>query len=342
MIADIMAHILLVSGILTLAGIVMEFVMKGRGYPRRWSWMGVIALSALTAVGLLLAPPARPADPVREGEYSALFGSVTVWENADAELSGWHPAKLALDLVFLPIKAWDRGLDGLATLTGGLAWVLEQNPIGETGLAILWGVLSILAAVILALSARRLRRTTGVLPVERVDGRDFTVAETLGPAVVGFLRPKIVLPSWLLGTPADTLSLVITHEEEHLRARDTLLLASGLGAIVLAPWNLFAWIQLRRLRLAIEMDCDARVIRRGVPPTQYASVLVEVGGRILLHVFVDATGAVANCRVSQSSGYPELDNAALRVCPVYSFVPAQNAGQPAVVWVQIPVEFSAR
>jgi TonB family protein len=136
--------------------------------------------------------------------------------------------------------------------------------------------------------------------------------------------------------------LVITHEEEHLRARDTLLLASGLGAIVLAPWNLFAWIQLRRLRLAIEMDCDARLIRRGVPPTQYASVLVEVGGRILLHVFVDATGAVANCRVSQSSGYPELDNAALRVCPVYSFVPAQNAGQPAVVWVQIPVEFSAR
>jgi len=45
------------------------------------------------------------------------------------------------------------------------------------------------------------------------------------------------------------------------------------------PWNPATWIILSRLRLAIEIDCDARVLRGGVSPKVYGSLLVEVAER---------------------------------------------------------------
>ena len=38
-------------------------------------------------------------------------------------------------------------------------------------------------------------------------------------------------------------------------------------AVVLMPWNLPLWWQWRRLRFAIEVDCDARVLASGRIPT---------------------------------------------------------------------------
>jgi hypothetical protein len=48
---------------------------------------------------------------------------------------------------------------------------------------------------------------------------------------------------------------------------------------VALPWNLPLWWQLRRLRHAIELDCDARVLRRGAEPDLYGEVLLEVTRR---------------------------------------------------------------
>jgi len=45
------------------------------------------------------------------------------------------------------------------------------------------------------------------------------------------------------------------------------------------PWNLPLWWQLRRLRVAIEIDCDARVLRRGYDVTHYGETLIAVGER---------------------------------------------------------------
>ena len=55
------------------------------------------------------------------------------------------------------------------------------------------------------------------------------------------------------------------HEREHQRARDPLLLhAAAVGALVM-PWNPAVWWMLSRLKLAVEMDCDARVFARDGP-----------------------------------------------------------------------------
>jgi hypothetical protein len=45
------------------------------------------------------------------------------------------------------------------------------------------------------------------------------------------------------------------------------------------PWNLMLWWQLRRLRLAIEIDCDARVLSLGYPVARYSETLIAVGER---------------------------------------------------------------
>jgi hypothetical protein len=45
------------------------------------------------------------------------------------------------------------------------------------------------------------------------------------------------------------------------------------------PWNPAAWWQLRRLRLAMEVDCDSRVLARRADVRAYGTLLLEVGRR---------------------------------------------------------------
>jgi hypothetical protein len=45
------------------------------------------------------------------------------------------------------------------------------------------------------------------------------------------------------------------------------------------PWNLPLWWQLRRLRFAVEIDCDARVLQRGYDVSRYGETLIAVGER---------------------------------------------------------------
>ena len=61
------------------------------------------------------------------------------------------------------------------------------------------------------------------------------------------------------------------------------------------PWNLPLWWQLRRLRYAIEVDCDARVLDGGIDPTHYGETLISVGERQSAYV-----GAVAAMSESKS------------------------------------------
>ena len=45
--------------------------------------------------------------------------------------------------------------------------------------------------------------------------------------------------------------MMLAHEEEHVRARDPWLLAAAGLALVAVPWNIAAWLVVRRLRLAL-------------------------------------------------------------------------------------------
>jgi beta-lactamase regulating signal transducer with metallopeptidase domain len=130
-----------------------------------------------------------------------------------------------------------------------------------------------------ALSWARLQRARRRWRRETVDGHDLWITRALGPAVLGFFKPQLVVPQWILDGPAATRSMVLVHENEHIGARDPLLLLTGFLVVLLLPWNLLLWWQLRRLRFAVEVDCDARVLRRVADVQTYANVLLAVNQR---------------------------------------------------------------
>jgi hypothetical protein len=87
------------------------------------------------------------------------------------------------------------------------------------------------------------------------------------------------MPQWVLDGPHATRAVVLAHEQEHVAARDPRLLILGLLLVAIAPWNVPLWWQLRRLRFAIEVDCDARVLSRGTETRAYGEVLLSIGQR---------------------------------------------------------------
>src|SRR6185437_16360485 len=100
------------------------------------------------------------------------------------------------------------------------------------------------------------------------------VAPDTGPAVAGWLRPRIVLPAWALHASRGDLELIVLHESEHIRARDPRLLFYAAAMVVLLPWNVVLWWLVHLLRLAIELDCDARVLRHAPDVAAYGALLI--------------------------------------------------------------------
>ena len=104
-------------------------------------------------------------------------------------------------------------------------------------------------------------------------------APNWGPAVMGFIPPTIVVPTWLKHSPPAQKAFVLAHETSHIAAYDPQLLTAALALVVLVPWNVPLWWQLKRLRKAVEIDCDARVLRAGHDATRYGETLLAIGQR---------------------------------------------------------------
>lgn len=143
-----------------------------------------------------------------------------------------------------------------------------------------WLAASAFFALGLFATQRRLRRRLGVCPSRIVDGERVLVSSDFGPAVVGVVRPQIVLPEWVLAMRESDRRIIVAHETEHRHAQDPLLAAVALIVAVALPWNAALWWQLRRLRLAIEIDCDRRVVsRHGQDPHAYGMLLLATRER---------------------------------------------------------------
>jgi hypothetical protein len=267
MIATWMAYALLVSLLLALAGRGLEELIRVAGGPQRFVWLGaLVAVAVLVALAPIRASAPAGLDPIVE------VSLVTAVEDGSA-VSGQREAGA------IPFLA------SLGDLEKILEWPLHALALrsSESVGRVLGGAWLILSMILLALGAASLRHFGSLRRgwhVRDVAGVRARVSPTVGPAVMGVFRPEIVVPEWLLSSPAEAQRLVMLHEQEHLRARDTVTLAGGFLTVALLPWNPVAWWMLRRLRLAIELDCDRRVLRRGgVRPRVYGSMLIDFSGR---------------------------------------------------------------
>ena len=148
-----------------------------------------------------------------------------------------------------------------------------------------WVVLSSMLVVMVLFAFARLVREGKSWEPGSLGDRSVFWSGTTGPTVVGLLRPRVVLPAWVRAINSSQQELILLHEAEHIRAGDARLRFLMTLPLLAFPWNPALWLQRHRLSLAIELDCDRRVMQR--MPSQrrtYGDLLLRVGaGRSGLH-----------------------------------------------------------
>lgn len=192
----------------------------------------------------------------------------------------------------MPVLSLPPLFDRIAMIDGGFEPAAAAPAKGEAS-AFTWpdwqlfgpalGVLRVVSSAVLLLmflgAALRVRGIMGKAQALTIGGQSVLVSDRLGPAVLGFFRPRIVLPPWLAEADPGLRSQVLNHEREHIAAHDQLTLLGGLLLVAVMPWNIALWWQLRRLRAAIEVDCDRHVLRASADARDYAQALLAVGRR---------------------------------------------------------------
>lgn len=251
MIAAWMAYALVIAALVGVAALIAERIAILRRLSTRWIWATAMLLSCALPV---------------------LFG----WQ---AARSSERPNAILLAMTAQePPPIYARS--PIAWIGGNTATPARRISL-DTGLLIGWVALSALVLGTLSIGWMQLRGRLRSAVDGEVDGVSVTVTRDIGPAVVGIIRPRIAIPRWLLQQDAQTQKIVIAHEHEHMRAHDIRVLGAALLIAVLLPWNLPVWWQVRRLRFAMEVDCDARVLRGGPSRSTYSAVLLDVATRLV-------------------------------------------------------------
>ncbi len=203
-----------------------------------------------------------------------------VWAFAIAVVAGWPvvapfiPRATPDNAVAQTISATVLSVNVAPTATEGDArWAFVSA--GNIVIAC-WALLSAMLLIRLAVSLARLRCIRLASRVTHVDDTEVLVHEAAGPAVIGIVDQRVVVPERLLDLDATLRAMVLRHETEHRRAHDPRLVFAAAIAKSLMPWNAVLWWMERRIRLAIEMDCDARVLATHPNPAQYGRLLVLI------------------------------------------------------------------
>ena len=233
-----MIYCLVAAAFLAAAARAAEWIARIAGIPVRWCWAAAMSTLAVLAT----------VAPLRQTKITEL-----------PAMSGAAATSAAIPLQ-AGIEAVSRGLPSSSVLVVSIAWALAS---------------AVLLFIILAVHAR-LRRVRHTWPLAEMHGALVRVAPEVGPVVIGFRVPEIIVPRWLLARTSEEQRLIVTHEAEHVRAKDTMLLGAGIIVAAVMPWNPFVWYMFSRLRLAVELDCDARVLRSGTTVESYGVLLIEV------------------------------------------------------------------
>jgi beta-lactamase regulating signal transducer with metallopeptidase domain len=257
----------LVGVLVAVATSAIDRLARLAGRPTRWVWIvGVVA-----AVGLAAIAPYRAASP--DLAVATVDSARTITVRAVSAETWWSTIQYAARETRSVIDA---------SLVGGLAAIERRLPVSAGAFALFaW----LVASAVLALVAVRVHTGFGRArrrwPVADIHGTRVRVSPSTGPVVIGLARPEIVVPRWMLQRAPSEQRVVLAHEAEHVRAGDALVLATASAAAILMPWNPALWYMLSRVRLAVELDCDARVLRGGVAAMAYGTLLIDLAEQAL-------------------------------------------------------------
>ncbi|MEO8481145.1 MAG: M56 family metallopeptidase [Acidobacteriota bacterium] len=244
-------YAVIVSALLGITALFFERAAVWLRLPRRWTWAaGLLSVLALTC-GLPWRQPTPPsglAVAFVSGPFASVTTSVGRW---------WFQPNLP------PTAAAD--------VLGDIVFAT-------------WVSASVLLTLFYAAGIIHLRRSRRRWPTAIRGRYSILVSEDIGPAVVGLWSTHIVVPQWALELDAAHVELLLRHEQAHQAARDSALVHFAELAVAAMPLNPVAWWMRARLRVAIEIDCDARVLAGKSGSPQTPSAEVEIYGELLLTV----------------------------------------------------------
>jgi TonB family protein len=242
MIANWMLHVAAVSALLTVGALAAERLLRLWRKEARAVW--VVAMTASLAVPLI----------------------------SIAQALGWIPS-------FDPVAGiTPLGARAMPALLPPVVVGARFSRV-DLALALGWLIVSAGLTIRFALAARTLARRRSTWRSAVVDGQPLLVSRDAGPAVIGFRKPAVVIPEWVLDFDRPLRELILRHEREHLEHQDPRLVVAAVAIATVAPWNPILWFQLFRLRAAMELDCDLRVLRAHKDARRYGSLLLAVAQR---------------------------------------------------------------
>jgi beta-lactamase regulating signal transducer with metallopeptidase domain len=255
--AAFVVYILIVTLPLIGAAMLTEKILRLWKWPVRGAWVAtaiaILIIGGRTAVHQMTPSPAQlvlapttQATPIHPADAGAMA----------------NLARVASNVISFP-----RSAAAYAAHAAG--------PAQSRVLTTLWCVATAVMLIFVCIVYARVWYVARRWKLTEFAGQTVRVAPHAGPAVIGLFRPEVVVPHWMLEYGTDDSNLVVMHETEHQRARDPLLLAAMWTLVALIPWHPGAWYCLARTRLAIELDCDARVVRRGASLRTYAELLLN-------------------------------------------------------------------
>ncbi len=282
---------------LALVGALLEPMLLRTRWPARGVWTALL----LSAAALPVVRAVQSSSvPVRTSAAAALHADRLRAPEPAATVQiapgGQTRASSSMGSTSFPVRAVPPALNdapaawsvlGTRRVSERVDRIMTRAAPWDRRLVVLWGATFLALLSLLAIAIPRQSRgvgrdvTTATFGDEVVSEAAVAVVltESIGPAATGIVRPRILLPRWALALDPGSRALMLRHEREHLAAHDPALLLAAALLVALLPWNLPLWWMARRWRAAIEMDCDARVLR-GVPDVRrYAELLLLVGER---------------------------------------------------------------
>lgn len=250
-----MIYATLVALALSAAAFTAERAARVRRKATRWVWLAAM-------LGSLALP--------------ALISSVTLRLPGMLQSGAMPPPVVLRHATSIPMSSLLIHLDGVQTYGTPdhvAAWIRAG-----------WLAASLLLLCALLVGSVLLHRRKRAWRVATICDERVLAAPDTGPAVAGLLQPRIVVPVWLLQAPEQQQRDVLAHERSHLQAGDPRLIALAVTLLLLMPWNPLLWWQFHRLRRAIEVDCDARVLGTGRDLVAYCETLLQVGQRHVSHM----------------------------------------------------------
>jgi beta-lactamase regulating signal transducer with metallopeptidase domain len=229
-----------------------------------FSWLGSEQIVRSSAAAVNAPSPATDTMPAEVTPVTISDQPAPASATLQPIVAKAQPGTAPVSLAAVVLGLWAAGALSIFSIVAGMSWAMlsriersSQKPTVE--LAKLFAELQ--ATVAVGNSARLV-----------VSSAHF------GPALVGLIRPRIVLPALLIeGTPTAELTPIVAHELVHLRRGDHWIAHLQLLAQSIWWFHPLVWWANRELNRAREMSCDEEVLATlDCDPARYAQTLLDV------------------------------------------------------------------